>query len=91
MQFRFRKYNTENQNYDLITYTDIQDYDIMFKTLTFMKEHRCEFPIEVNTESLVETLGDCYCVTNVSLCVSKDTSEEERLTPHFVVDVEEDG
>lgn len=91
MQFRFRKYNEEKKNYDLITYTDIDDYDVMFKTLTFMKENECTYPIEVNTNSIVESLGDSYYVTNVSLCVSKDTSEEERLTPHFVVDVEEDG
>lgn len=88
MQFRFREYNEENKNYNLITYIDIEDYDTMFKTLTFMAEHKCKYPIEVNTESMVETLGDCYCVKDVSLCISKKTGEE-ALIPHFVVDIKE--
>ena len=87
MQFRFREYNRETNKYNLITYCDIEDYDTMFKTLTFMAEHKCEYPLEVNTESIVELLGDNYDVVGVALCVSKETGEE-RLTPHFVVDVE---
>lgn len=87
MQFRFRIYNEETKSYDLLTYIDIQDYDIMFKTLTYMSEHKCDFSIELNTESIVETLGENYNVIGVSLCISKETGEE-RLTPHFVVDLE---
>lgn len=88
MQFRFREYNEENKEYDLITYTDIEDYDTMFKTLTFMKEHKCEYCIEINIEGIVETLGRNYKIDNVSLCVSEKRGED-ALTPHFVVDVRE--
>lgn len=89
MQFRFRVYDEENQKYNLITYTDIEDYNTMFKTLTFMVEHECKYPIELNTEDTVETVGRNYYVTNVSLCIGEDTGED-RLLPHFVVDLEEE-
>ncbi len=76
------------KKYNIVTYADIEDYDTMFKTLTFMKEHKCEYCIEINTEGIIETLGDDYEIDNVSLCVSKATGEE-GLIPHFVVDVRE--
>lgn len=87
MQFRFREYNTDTKCYNFITYCDIEDYDTMFKALTFMKEHECEYSLELNTESVVDTLGEEYEVIGVSLCVSKGTGKN-GLTPHFVVDVE---
>lgn len=89
MQFRFRKYNEETHEYKLVAYCDIKDYDVMFKTLTYMAEHKCEYPIEVNTTSIVETLGDNYSVNGVSLCVGIKQGEDE-LVPHFVVDIEEE-
>lgn len=89
MQFRFREYNENDKSYNLITYIDVQDYDILFKTLTFMAEHECPYSVEVNTDGMVDTMGNSYCVNNVSLCVSKDTTGEDALMPHFVVDVEE--
>lgn len=87
MQFRFRTYNKEKEKYDLITLIDVEDYDTMFKTLIFMKEHKCEYPIEVNIEGIVETFGENYDVLCVSLCVDSDYGEE-GLVPHFVVDIE---
>lgn len=86
MQFRFREYDEEKKAYNLITYTDIEDYDTMFKTLTFMKEHNCENSIEVNTKNLVEEIGDCYYIKEVSLCLGQGCGSQ--LIPHFVVDIE---
>lgn len=86
MQFRFREWDEESQRYNLITLCNIDDYDTMFKTLTYMKEHKCEYAIELNTESVVDTAGDCYEVEQVGLCISKEIGDD-GLIPHFVVDV----
>lgn len=90
MQFRFREYIEDEKKYKLISISNVDDYDIFFKTLTFMQEHKCEFPIEVNNDGIVESGNtDNYYVENVAFCISKDYSEEDGLRPHFVVDVKE--
>lgn len=87
MQIRFRIYNPKTKDYKLLGYTDVTDYDIAFKMLTYMKEHECEYPIELNTEDMVDTTGNLYRVENVSYCVPALGTE---LTSHIVVDLEEE-
>jgi len=89
MQFRFRRYNKEEQEYELVTYTDVENYNLFFQTLTFMKEHHCTYAIEVNKTGVVESNNVViYEVEEVSLCISKDTGDD-GLVPHFVVDITE--
>lgn len=90
MQFRFREYDEKTKSYELIGYVDVQDYDTMFKTLTFMKEHKCEYCIELNKNGIVDSI-DCeaYRIKEVSFCFSSfKIAEEEQLAPHFTIDVE---
>lgn len=88
MQVRFREYDEDAKKYKLIAYDEVEDYDTMFKTLTFMKEHKCEYALEVNEQNAVETEGTLYEIEQVSLCVSRHGGEDSIL-PHFVVDVRE--
>lgn len=87
MKFRFRKYNEENKNYDFITSCDIEDFDKMYNTLILMKENQLD-SIEINTENMVDTLGENYRVKDVAFCVSMELGEE-ALLPVFVVDIDE--
>lgn len=88
MQFRFREYDEDTQSYTLIGYINVQDYYTMFKTLTFMKEHKCEYCIEINKNGIVDSVNNNYEIQYISLCVSSnEISEDEQLVPHFVVDV----
>ena len=89
MQFRFREYDEEHESYKLLTYIDVEDYDTMFKTLSFMADHKCAGSVELNLESLVETMGDGYDVDRVALCIDKNYGREDSLIPHFVVDLVE--
>lgn len=86
MIFRFRKYDTDDNKYNYVTSMDIEDFEKMYKTLTFMKEHKCLDPIEINTENAVDTLGDYYMVEDVALSVSSEPGDE-GLIPIFVVDL----
>ena len=88
MQFRFRTFDEKSNNYKLVAYAKVESYDVMFRTLNYMAEHKCEYALEINTESSVETVGMNYEVIGVALCVDKNYGEES-LTPHFVVDLEE--
>lgn len=85
MQIRFREYDKEKDSFNLIGYTDVDDYDVAFKMLTFMKEHECSFCIEINTKGIVDTEGDYYCVKEVSYCVP---ALGQELISHIVVDIE---
>lgn len=81
MQFRFL--NEENK---LIGYIKVDDYDTMFKTLTFMKEHNCSYCVE---QLMKDDLADCetegvYEIENVAFIIPNINNANEIL-PHFRV------
>ena len=85
MQFRFvEPVEKDDGDYEnkLLGYVDIDDYDIAFKTFTFMKEHECEYCVEINSSDLVDEDGELYNVEDVAF-ISRCIGGE--LMPHFRV------
>lgn len=93
MTFRFRKVVEEDNEYkyELLGTINVEDYNTMFKTLTFMKEHKCEYCIQENMDGLVWSMDNTdYEVEEVSFMFSNyKVDKDEQLVPCFLVDLKE--
>lgn len=93
MIFRFRKVIKEDDEckYELLGIIDVEDYNTMFKTLTFMKEHKCEYCIQENMDALISSFDNMfYEVEEVSFMFSNyKVDKDEQLVPCFLVDLKE--
>lgn len=86
MHIRFRECNKDTNEYKLLSYTDINDYDIAFKMFTFMKEHDCDFAISIANKA--EDINEIYYkVKDISFVTPSIGSD---ILPHIAVDLEEE-
>lgn len=90
MQFRFSKYNEENDKNEVLGYCDIDDYDVAFKVFEHMKKAESEFCVQINDTGLVDSECNYYIVKDVYfVCSSNTIPLDEQILSHFVVSLEE--
>ena len=84
MQVRIISFSDNYEGYRLKGYADVENISELIKTLDYMKEN--DIPITINTEDIVDTDGEDYCITSFSVVFPKVGGE---IVPHIVIYVEE--
>lgn len=84
MQVRIISFSDNYEGYRLKGYADVENISELIKTLDYMKEN--DIPITINTEDIVDTDGEDYCITSFSVVFPKVGGE---IIPHIVIYVEE--
>lgn len=84
MQVRIISFGDNYEGYKLKGYADVENISELIKTLDYMKEN--DIPITINTEDIVDTDGEDYCITSFSVVFPKVGGE---IIPHIVIYVEE--
>lgn len=84
MQVRIISFSDNYEGYRLKGYADVENISELIKTLDYMKEN--DIPITINTEDIVDTDGEDYCITSFSIVFPKVGGE---IIPHIVIYVEE--
>lgn len=84
MQVRIISFSDNYEGYRLKGYADVENISELIKTLDYMKEN--DIPITINTEDIIDTDGEDYCITSFSVVFPKVGGE---IIPHIVIYVEE--